>query len=283
MQRGSASKSARSDDTMVNSGQKRGFAVVELYTSQGCSSCPPAEKVLSNLIHHSPINPEEGDVFYLSYHVDYWNYLGWPDPHSHATYSSRQRHRSDFYRKRAVYTPMVCVNGDREDVVGSRGQDVVTLIKKEVRKKSSESSYDEVALSATVRLQGVTDRINNNGVVEIAIGVPPSFSRDQLSENLVVSVALTCNNITTHIQRGENRGLAITEDAIVVSFASCQMNNVVWKEEGEGYVGKVGLEISIPGAHLYDASLERFKGVVFVQEGGGNGRIVAAAEAQIIM
>lgn len=84
-------------------------AVVELYTSQGCNSCPPADRVLHQL------NQEHSDLLVLSYHVDYWNYLGWTDPFSDARYSERQRDYANRMRERYVYTPQVIINGD--DVV----------------------------------------------------------------------------------------------------------------------------------------------------------------------
>lgn len=81
-------------------------AVVELYTSQGCNSCPPADRVLYEL------NQEHSDVLFLSYHVDYWNYLGWTDPFSDESYSIRQRDYANRMRERYVYTPQVIINGD---------------------------------------------------------------------------------------------------------------------------------------------------------------------------
>jgi hypothetical protein len=81
-------------------------AVVELYTSQGCNSCPPADRVLYEL------NQEHSDLLLLSYHVDYWNYLGWTDPFSNADYSARQRDYANRMRERYVYTPQVIINGD---------------------------------------------------------------------------------------------------------------------------------------------------------------------------
>lgn len=81
-------------------------AVVELYTSQGCNSCPPADRVLYEL------NQEDSTLLVLSYHVDYWNYLGWTDPFSDARYSDRQRDYANRMRERYVYTPQVIINGD---------------------------------------------------------------------------------------------------------------------------------------------------------------------------
>lgn len=82
-------------------------AVIELYTSEGCNSCPPADRVLYEL------NQEHGDLLVLSFHVDYWNYLGWEDPFSSAANTERQRDYAGRLRERYVYTPQVVINGDR--------------------------------------------------------------------------------------------------------------------------------------------------------------------------
>ena len=81
-------------------------AVVELYTSEGCSSCPPADRVLYEL------NQERSDLLVLSYHVDYWNYLGWTDPFSDSMFSERQREYAQHMRERYVYTPQAIINGE---------------------------------------------------------------------------------------------------------------------------------------------------------------------------
>jgi hypothetical protein len=82
-------------------------AVIELYTSEGCNSCPPADRVLYEL------NQEHGDLLALSFHVDYWNYLGWEDPFSSAANTERQREYAGRMRERYVYTPQVVINGDQ--------------------------------------------------------------------------------------------------------------------------------------------------------------------------
>lgn len=85
--------------------------VVELFTSQGCSSCPPADATLSRLI-------DEGDVLALSYHVDYWNYLGWKDTLSSAASTERQYGYARTLNRNSVYTPQAVING-RDHVNGA--------------------------------------------------------------------------------------------------------------------------------------------------------------------
>lgn len=86
---------------------KRPKAVVELFTSQGCNSCPPADALLSELA-------EEGEVVALSYHVDYWDYLGWRDTLASPDNTARQQEYNRAFGNRSVYTPQAIVNGRRQ-------------------------------------------------------------------------------------------------------------------------------------------------------------------------
>lgn len=94
--------------------------VVELFTSQGCSSCPPADAIFADLAGHD-------DVIALAYHVDYWNYLGWRDGFSAPVYSARQKAYAMAAREEGVYTPQLIVNGHAR-VIGSRGADVTQAL-----------------------------------------------------------------------------------------------------------------------------------------------------------
>ncbi|WP_180900642.1 DUF1223 domain-containing protein [Martelella soudanensis] len=90
------------------------LGVVELFTSQGCSSCPPADKAVAGLA-------DEGDVIVLSYHVDYWNYLGWTDTMSSPENTQRQYDYSAAMGRSGVYTPQAVVNG-RAEMVGASAE-----------------------------------------------------------------------------------------------------------------------------------------------------------------
>lgn len=94
----------------------RPIAVVELFTSQGCSSCPPADAFLAELA-------ERDDVVALAYHVDYWDYLGWNDTLADAGNSARQREYNDAFTSRSVYTPQAVING-REHVNGAKKAEI---------------------------------------------------------------------------------------------------------------------------------------------------------------
>jgi len=101
---------------LVNSQDKKvaakntGITVVELFTSEGCSSCPSADALAER------ISGEDSNVFVLAYHVDYWDRLGWKDPFSQLAFSQRQRTYAQQFALESVYTPQVIINGQKEFV-----------------------------------------------------------------------------------------------------------------------------------------------------------------------
>ena len=104
--------------------------LVELFTSEGCSSCPPADEVLSKLEKTQSIHGVE--VIALGEHVDYWNKLGWPDPYSLAEFSTRQNNYADAFGRDSVYTPQMIVDG-QDEFVGSDSSKARQSIKKAAR------------------------------------------------------------------------------------------------------------------------------------------------------
>lgn len=154
--------------------------VVELFTSQGCSSCPPADDALARLI-------AEGEVIALSYHVDYWNYLGWEDTLSSQEATERQYLYAQTLKRRGVYTPQAIVNG-RDHLVGSDYSGV----------KYKVSKFNEAGNGLAVPLN-----ISEHGD-ELAI----SIGEGKGKANIVVVYFDDKNEID--IKRGENRGKTIT-------------------------------------------------------------------------
>src|SRR5215217_5363459 len=100
----------------ADSTRSRPKAVVELFTSQGCASCPSADALLTSLA-------EDDDVVALAYHVDYWDYVGWKDTFGNADFSDRQRDYAESWGSSRIYTPQMVVNGAK-GVVGSRRSEV---------------------------------------------------------------------------------------------------------------------------------------------------------------
>lgn len=95
----------------------KGFAVVELFTSEGCSSCPPADKFLETL----QTDNANKDIYLLAFHVDYWDHQGWKDRFSDAEYSNRQGRYAEWMNLRTIYTPQIVVNGASEYVGSNQG------------------------------------------------------------------------------------------------------------------------------------------------------------------
>lgn len=106
--------------------------VFELFTSQGCSSCPPADRIAASLAD----NP---DILVLSYHVDYWNYLGWKDPYSSEASTQRQRDYAAAWNTRRIYTPQAIIQG-KHDIVGSNRRAIQTQL-------NNDTSQDWLTLS----------------------------------------------------------------------------------------------------------------------------------------
>jgi len=107
-------------------GEKENPVIVELFTSQGCSSCPPADRILRRLISKGLVSKDR-PVIPLSFHVDYWNYIGWTDPFSSARYSQRQQRYAAALRTGRSYTPQLVVDGQRH-CVGSHAKEAQSLI-----------------------------------------------------------------------------------------------------------------------------------------------------------
>lgn len=164
--------------------------VVELFTSQGCSSCPPADA----LIHEIANDPAlRGRVIPLSFHVDYWDSLGWRDPFSSNEWTQRQARYAQTMRLSSAYTPQAVVGGIRE-FVGSNH----SALDAAMERVSNDKPRGDVTLTAR--------RDGNSVIATIHATVPPS---DDLM------VAVTEDSVTTKIQHGENAGRTITNDAIV--------------------------------------------------------------------
>lgn len=176
--------------------------VLELFTSEGCSSCPPADKLLRRL-------KAEGDstVFLLSYHVDYWNYLGWKDPFSQAAFGNRQREYAQRFGLDGSYTPQLIVNGE-EEFVGSD--------EKRLRTSLAKGSAASISIAASAAL---TDK--NTLQVSYSCSSP---------EGLTLNVALVQNEATTDVKRGENGGRILQHVNVVrdlKTVAAQRTGNVV--------------------------------------------------------
>lgn len=125
--------------------------VVELFTSQGCSSCPPADALLHELA-------ERDDVIAIALHVDYWDYIGWKDEFADPAYSKRQRNYASEGGRRSIYTPQMIVNGET-DIVGAKAMKLSAAISAHAAKPSVvvvtlTRDGDTVQIGATTQAAG---------------------------------------------------------------------------------------------------------------------------------
>jgi hypothetical protein len=174
-----------------------GVAVVELFTSEGCSSCPPADRVLATLAARA--KAQSLPVFPLSFHVDYWDYLGWRDRFSSASYSERQREYGPISAGGGTYTPQAVVNGEAE-CVGSDASRIDALIGSALKRPSR----TQIALEA---------RRGEHGI-EVSYRVSGETAAR------VINLALVEPRAETAVERGENAGERLGHVNVVRVFSS---------------------------------------------------------------
>ena len=198
--------------------------VVELFTSQGCSSCPAADRLLSQLKESAqPVIP-------LSFHVSYWNYLGWTDPFSKEAFSKRQRTYARNLRS-SVYTPQMVFNGSSE-CVGSSKPQVEQNIKQALKIKPS----NKVELAVVQRGSSLEVKYQIEGTLE----------------NRALQIALVESMISVDVKRGENRGRTLSHDNVVRHFKTIPLHR--------GAEGKY--QVQIPE----NFKMERGSVVAYVQQ-----------------
>jgi len=154
---------------------------MELFTSQGCSSCPPAERILAEMA-------DRPDIVALSYHVEYWDYIGWEDPYGDPRCQERQERYRAWLHTRFLYTPQLVVAG-RYDVVGSRRDEVDQRL-------AQARSLPQVPVALT----------------EDAVALPAGTPGPKGAELLCLGYL---KRATTEVTRGENAGRALEERNIV--------------------------------------------------------------------
>ena len=213
------------------------LSVVELFTSQGCSSCPPADALLGRLSRRK-------DLVALTFPVDYWDYLGWKDTLSHPANSKRQRAYANYRGDREVYTPQVIVNGLRH-VVGSRREQIENVI--------STTAKQRMALYVPLSIDVGEDAIS------VGIGdAPPALETKKATLWLV----LYQNRVKVPIRRGENHGKSITYYNVVREMTPVAMWN-----------GKA-IRVDLPRTDLMG---QGYDGCALILQRGRGGPILGAA------
>ena len=182
------------------------FAVVELFASEGCSSCPPADDLLRRLIN-------EGDkdkrVFILTFEVDYWDSLGWKDPFSKKEFTKRQYQYADVLKSSSVYTPQMIING-QQAFVGSDESKAQKYI----------NQYLRTPATANIVL---SKQLEDKDTLKVTYHVHP------LPENTLMHFALVDPKTETMVTSGENAGQTLKHSNVVLDFKTIKLN----KSEGE--------------------------------------------------
>jgi hypothetical protein len=196
-------------------------AVVELFTSQGCSSCPPADAVLAEL-------SRQPGMIALSFPVDYWDYLGWKDTLAQAAFTARQKAYAQVRSDRQVYTPQMIVNGSQSCVGSDRAR-----IENSIRTATAGQSALPVSVSAS----------EGEGVVTVTVNEAVETVTPQKAEVWVLPVM---RSHMVSINRGENRGRAITYVNVVRAMnrvgewnggaAQYKVSASLARKDADGYV-----------------------------------------------
>ena len=168
--------------------------VVELFTSQGCSSCPPADAFLGELSRRD-------DVVALAFHVDYWDHIGWKDPFGDPLHTARQRAYAARLRQRSIYTPQMVIDGVTHEV-GSRRDRVEAAI--DARLRASPAERVSIPIEFGRRSDGPVTVI----VPKAAAGGPADL----------MLAAVDAAHVT-EVKRGENSGRVLTDYNVVRSIA----------------------------------------------------------------
>ena len=167
--------------------------IVELFTSEGCSSCPPADALLSEYAKSSPVPGVE--VIALGEHVDYWNHCGWADPFSAAKFSARQSDYSTAFHLASVYTPQIIVDG-KAQLVGSDGDAARAAIARAARLPKAQVSVAQTA----------------PGQLSVHVGHLPASAANDPAE---VYLAVTEDGLSSSVGGGENAGRHLSHSAVV--------------------------------------------------------------------
>lgn len=175
----------------------RAPVVVELFTSEGCSSCPPADRVLARLAADQPV--QTAHVIVLSEHVDYWNRLGWRDPFSSEAFSARQRaYDGAVFRSGQVYTPQMVIGGQLQ-VVGSDYPAVVDAI---------------MQVAAQPQPFSLTLAVNaDRSGIGVHVAASPA-SGTAIAGDVEVVVAIAEDGLTREVRAGENGGKTLSHTGV---------------------------------------------------------------------
>ncbi len=210
---------------------KTTVALVELYTSQGCSSCPPADRWLSQL----PSRIDSSRAVPLALHVGYWDYIGWKDPFAKREFNDRQSQLAALNRNNTRYTPGVFVQGRETNWSQSSAFDA------QLR------AVNQRPAAATITL----DRVETQGG-KVDLRAHAELATPNAAKNPRLVVALVQNGISTKVTAGENRGETLANDRVTRAWS------------GPLPLGTQTVSLSVPATPARDLAL-----VAFVEDDTG--------------
>lgn len=225
----------------TQSGQAPTPVLVELFTSEGCSSCPPADALLEKLDAQPFPNMQ---IIALSEHVDYWNHDGWTDPYSSHANTARQESYGRLFNLESVYTPQMIVDGAKEFV----GNDP----------KETQRVFTEAATEAMIPVR-ITNARLEDGVIHAHIDVDAPSNRTKGEVDFVVAL----NQAESQVLKGENSGRRLTHVAVVRS-----LSKVGKLDPGHPFSQDVSVKLD-------NASDSDLRVIAFVQK-SGMGRVLGA-------
>ncbi|MBL4605032.1 MAG: DUF1223 domain-containing protein [Flavobacteriaceae bacterium] len=177
------------------------FVVIQLFTSQGCSSCPPADILVGKIKEEY----KDLNVYVMSYHVDYWDRLGWKDPFGKRKFTEIQYRYADQFKERQVYTPQIVVNG-REHFIGSNG----TKLRRRIKAYLKKESRNTITISSDKNSEGnIVFNYNVSGDVK----------------GKKLKLAFVLENHVTQVKKGENSNRTLTNSNIVLEEFVLELKN----------------------------------------------------------
>jgi hypothetical protein len=224
--------------------ESRQPVLVELFTSEGCSSCPPADRNLIFLENQQPV--ARAEIITLAFHVDYWDRLGWKDRFSSAQFSTRQASYADAFKLDSNYTPQMIVDGSAEFVGSDSGKATKEIL------AATGSAKASVELDVTAnRLKAKITNAPKHG-------------------EATVFAAIAEDGISSRVERGENAGNTLNHVSVVRELKSL----------GVLPADKNDVELSSDFQIGADWKSENLKVVVFVQENGTR-RVIGAGRSKL--
>jgi hypothetical protein len=248
-------REATSGVAPVGNNDRRTPVVVELFTSEGCSSCPPADALLSRLDETQPVAGAE--VIALAQHVDYWDYLGWADPFSAHEFSERQGEYAEAFGNDGVYTPQMVVDG-RAEFPGSNNGKAFEAIAQAARGPKA-----EVSLARASEQDGACDGLR----LDVRVRALPKLTDGDTAD---VLLAVTEDRLASNVERGENAGRRLSHVGVVRRLTKI------------GYVDATGTQFTDEPVVALDKGWRRenLRAVVFLQEHTSR-RVIGAAAVKL--